>query len=42
MNEKVKLDDLKSALARLKEGVTEVKNDLDQDGVIQRFASTFW
>ncbi len=41
MNEKVKLDDLKSALDRLKEGVNEVKNDLDQDGVIQRFEFTF-
>jgi len=41
MNEKIKLEDLKSALNRLKEGVSEVKNDLDQDGVIQRFEFTF-
>lgn len=41
MNEKVKLDDLKSALNRLKEGVDKVENDLDQDGVIQRFEFTF-
>lgn len=41
MNEKVKLDDLKSALTRLKEGTDKVENDLDQDGVIQRFEFTF-
>lgn len=41
MNEKVKLGDLKSALSRLKEGVSQVQNDLDRDGVIKRFEFTF-
>jgi len=40
MTEKIKLEDLKSALARLKEGFSEVKNDLDRDGVIKRFEFT--
>lgn len=41
MNEKVKLGDLKLALVRLKEGVSQVQNDLDRDGVIKRFEFTF-
>jgi len=41
MNERDKLGDLKLALSRLKEGVVEVKNDLDRDGVIKRFEFTF-
>ena len=41
MNEKVKLEDLKSALSRLKDGIGIAKNDLDRDGVIQRFEFTF-
>jgi nucleotidyltransferase substrate binding protein (TIGR01987 family) len=41
MNEKDKLGDLKLALFRLKEGVGEVKNDLDRDGIIKRFEFTF-
>lgn len=41
MTELVKLDDLKSALAQLKSGLAETKNDLDRDGVIQRFEFTF-
>lgn len=41
MNEPIKLTDLTSALNRLKEGVRETNNDLDRDGVIQRFEFTF-
>jgi len=41
MTEVIKLDDLKSALNRLKEGLADVKNDLDRDGIIQRFEFTF-
>ena len=41
MSEPIKLSDLNSALDRLKEGVKEVTNDLDRDGVIQRFEFTF-
>lgn len=41
MNEKLKLKDLKSAVFRLKEGFSEVENDLDRDGVIKRFEFTF-
>ncbi|MBA4386259.1 MAG: nucleotidyltransferase [Anaerolinea sp.] len=41
MNEPIKLSDLNSALDRLKEGVNEATNDLDRDGVIQRFEFTF-
>jgi len=41
MNEEVKLDDLKSALSRLQDGVNTVEDDLDRDGVIQRFEFTF-
>jgi len=36
-----KLDDLTLALKKLKAGLAEVKNDLDRDGVIQRFEFTF-
>lgn len=41
MNEKVKLINLKSALSQLKDGIGAVENDLDRDGVIQRFEFTF-
>lgn len=41
MIDKIKLEELKSAFFRLKEGVSEVENDLDRDGVIQRFEFTF-
>lgn len=41
MAEIVKLKDLKSALLKLKEGVYDCKNELDRDGVIQRFEFTF-
>lgn len=41
MSEPIKLSDLNSALDRLKEGVNEATNDLDRDGVIQRFEFTF-
>lgn len=41
MNEIIKLDDLESALKSLKEGVDSAKDDLDRDGVIQRFEFTF-
>lgn len=41
MTELIKLADLKSALKSLKEGVGMVKDDLDRDGVIQRFEFTF-
>lgn len=41
MNEKVKLEELKSAFFRLKDGIDKVENDLDRDGVIQRFEFTF-
>jgi len=36
-----KLADLKLALLKLKEGISQAKDDLDQDGVIQRFEFTF-
>ena len=36
-----KLSDLLSALEQLKSGLLEAKNDLDRDGVIQRFEFTF-
>lgn len=41
MKQPEKLDDLIAALAQLKAGVAEMKNDLDRDGVIQRFEFTF-
>src|SRR3989304_9371074 len=41
MNEIIKLDDLKSALKSLEDGVNNTKDDLDRDGVIQRFEFTF-
>lgn len=41
MNEKIKLEELKSAFSRLKDGMKNVENDLDRDGVIQRFEFTF-
>jgi nucleotidyltransferase substrate binding protein (TIGR01987 family) len=41
MNEIIKLADLKSALKSLKEGVGKATDDLDRDGVIQRFEFTF-
>lgn len=37
----VKLEQLKKALARLKEGVSEAKDQLERDGTIQRFEFTF-
>ena len=36
-----RLKELKQAFARLKEAIPEVKNQLDQDGVIQRFEFVF-
>lgn len=36
-----KLDDLQKAFIQLKEGVAEVQNNLDRDGVIKRFEFTF-
>ena len=41
MIEIAKLDDLKKALNKLKEGFPSVKTELDRDGVIQRFEFTF-
>lgn len=41
MTDKIKLEELKSAFFRLKEGIAKVENDLDRDGVIQRFEFTF-
>ena len=43
MKEKVKyaIDKLRDALARMKEGVSEAENELDKDGVIQRFEFTY-
>lgn len=41
MTERVKLEELKSAFLRLKDGFGKVENDLDRDGVIQRFEFTF-
>jgi nucleotidyltransferase substrate binding protein (TIGR01987 family) len=43
MKEKVNyaIDRLKDALGRLKEGVSEAENELDKDGVIQRFEFTY-
>ena len=43
MEKKVKyaIDKLKDALARMKEGVSEAENELDKDGVIQRFEFTY-
>lgn len=41
MNKIIKLADLKSALERLKEGICKAKDDLDRDGVIQRFEFIF-
>jgi len=41
MNQLQKFSDLKAALARLKEGVSTAKTELDRDGVIQRFEFTF-
>ena len=41
MKEIIKLTDLKSALESLREGVNKTKDDLDRDGVIQRFEFTF-
>ena len=36
-----RLSELKTAFARLKEAIPEVKNQLDKDGVIQRFEFVF-
>ena len=36
----LKIKNFEKALDRLKEGVKEAKNDLDKDGVIQRFEFT--
>jgi nucleotidyltransferase substrate binding protein (TIGR01987 family) len=36
-----RLKELKTAFARLKEAMPEVKNQLDKDGVIQRFEFVF-
>jgi nucleotidyltransferase substrate binding protein (TIGR01987 family) len=43
MNNKVEyaLKQYEAAAARLTEGIASVKNDLDKDGVIQRFEFTF-
>lgn len=41
MNTLGKFEDLRLALARLREGAADVHNDLDRDGVIQRFEFTF-
>ena len=41
MTEIIKIDDLKSALSMLKKGLSETKDQLDRDGVIQRFEFTF-
>lgn len=41
MSNLTKLEDLKSAVAKLKEGIAEAKDELDQDGVIQRFEFSF-
>lgn len=41
MTEIIKLDDLESALKSLKKGVEKAKDDLDRDGIIQRFEFTF-
>lgn len=37
----IKLKELESALKMLKRGVEKAKDDLDRDGVIQRFEFTF-
>lgn len=37
----VRLQELKKALGRLKEAMPEVQNQLDKDGVIQRFEFVF-
>ncbi|NPA11621.1 MAG: nucleotidyltransferase [Epsilonproteobacteria bacterium] len=36
----LKIKNFEKALSRLEEGVNEAKNDLDKDGVIQRFEFT--
>lgn len=36
-----RLTELKTAFARLKEAVPQVQNQLDKDGVIQRFEFVF-
>lgn len=36
-----KIDELRRALTRLREGMVQAQNDLDRDGVIQRFEFTF-
>ncbi|MBI4647135.1 MAG: nucleotidyltransferase substrate binding protein [Bacteroidia bacterium] len=43
MNEEARyaLNKLQSAIGSLKEGVTKARDDLDKDGVIQRFEFTF-
>jgi nucleotidyltransferase substrate binding protein (TIGR01987 family) len=41
MKDNRKLEELHKALARLSEGISMVQNDLDRDGVIQRFEFTF-
>lgn len=38
---KYSFENLKNAVKRLDEGVKQTKNQLDQDGVIQRFEFTF-
>lgn len=41
MTEIVKLKDIESAIKSLKSGLGNVKDDLDRDGLIQRFEFTF-
>lgn len=43
MKEEIKysINKFKNAVNRLKEGVAQVKDELDEDGVIQRFEFTF-
>jgi len=41
MNPKFKLEELKKALDQLESGLANVHDELDRDGVIQRFEFTF-
>lgn len=41
MTEITKLEDLELALKSVKDGLNRVKDDLDRDGLIQRFEFTF-